>query len=219
MCKHQSFGNCHLQPPVPASDRLLMQHTRPAKWALRAFAFVMVLFLVLQSVLTPGQGTAERAHFHVARFNTGSAEQTRVSVALPSRHLDPPQSIQDHHIGHVKGAEEDQQQETAQGLLRHKRDHLKVHDSAHHHTHAAVHEHAQDRGDVAYVEAHESGSAAGSTPTLKRLAFDFEAVLRREPSLPTVTRQKAPHTQVALNFVSHTELPLERPPRTRAQAS
>lgn len=216
MCKHQLSDNRPLQQPVPACDHLLIPAARLAKWTRRGFACFMVLLVVLQSVLMPAQRTAERAHFHVARFDTGSVGQSQVIADLDSNHFESSKLIQRHRSGHDDDGEGDHQHEATQGLFRHKRDHPKDHDSAHQHTHMAVHEHAQSRGDVVYVEAHESGSAAGSSPTPKRLAFDFEAVLRREPALPTVTRHKAPDTEVALSFLSHTELPLERPPRTRA---
>ena len=180
----------------------------------------MALFVALQSLSAPVQRTAERAHMHIARVVAGTAAQSPAWAAVGHEDFALSRPHQDQHRDHKAKRQDAQHHDLAQAMFRHKRDAVDdqdhEHDAARPHAHTASHEHAANRGDVVYVDAREPGVAAGSTPPTKHPAFDVDALLPRASVAPVVARQQAAATEVLMRFRSHTELPLDRPPRVGA---
>lgn len=156
-------------------------------------ACAVMVGVVLQAFLLAGLRTAERAHFH------------STPAFMPSW-----QSL-DAHAANAHHADDAEDQ--AGGDARGHPD-AHPHPHPHNHTHAAIHDHGSDRHDVVYVSSDLGDDTP--LPALTRLPLGLDGYFLKAdlPNIPLPIR-----VMFAIppsHFGTRTELPLERPPRTRA---
>lgn len=86
----------------------------------------------------------------------------------------------------------------------------------HGHAHAAAHTHSGEDGkDVMVLAAHDADPPTSAAAVFKRHLFDQDAAWSLHAAVPHATTAQVAAADAPLRPRSHTEPPLERPPRPR----